>query len=427
MNTLINNILEALKQNNISTYLIHEDMQETVELFFIKKDLDMRRQKEVHHYTVTVYKDFEKDGAKKRGSSTVGIYPGMTDEEIKTTVKDAYFAASYVNNPYYELPSGQKEECVRMESSLSSCTLAEVAGKMAEALFSEDNLEDTFINSAELFVEKKINRILNSNGIDVSFEKYIVKGEYVVQCITPQDVETYQNFAYENLDVQALKSKVKQTLEITKARAQAATTPAAGDYTVILSGKHVGVICNYYLNHANASMIYPKYSNYSLGNNIQGENIIGELLNITLKAKEPYSSEGISMSDQPLIVDGILQTIHGSSRFAYYLGIKPTGDYHSIAMPSGSISFDEMKTGKYLYVLNFSDFQMDDLSGHFAGEIRLALLCDGETVTPVTGGSINGNLLEAQKNLIFSKEMQKEIDFEGPFAIRLENVSVAGV
>nr|WP_308741900.1 metallopeptidase TldD-related protein [uncultured Anaerocolumna sp.] len=424
--TLINRILSALNQNNISTYLIHEDIQETVELFFIKKNLDMRRQKEVHHYTLTVYKDFEIEGTKMRGSSTVGIYAGMTDEEIATKVKDAYFAASFVNNPYYELPSGEKEECVRLESSLASGSLADAAGKMAEALFSEDTLQDTFINSAELFVEKIINRIINSNGINVSFEKYMAKGEYVVQCVTPQDVETYQDFAYENLDAQALKDKVKQTLEITKARAQAATAPEAGEYNVILSGKHVGIICSYYLNRANASMIYPKYSNYAIGNNIQGQDVNGELLNITLKAKAPYSNEGIPMIDRPLITDGVLQTIHGSSRFAYYLGIEPTGDYHSIALPSGTKTFEEMKSGKYLYVLNFSDFQMDDLSGHFAGEIRLALLCDGETITPVTGGSINGNLLEAQKNLTFSKEMQKEINFEGPYAIRLENVSVAG-
>lgn len=426
MNTLINKILSALKQNNISTYLIHEDIQETVELFFIKKHLDMRRQKEVHHYNLTVFKDFERNGAKMRGSSTVGIYPGMTDEEIAATIKNAYFAASFVNNPYYEFPSGKKEECVRMESSLSTGTLAEAAGKMAEALFSEDTFEDTFINSAELFVEKIINRILNSNGVDVSYEKYLAKGEFVVQCVAPQDVETYQDFAYGNLDTQAIKDKVRQTLEMTKARAQATIAPVAGDYAVILSGKHVGVICNYYLNHANASMIYPKYSNYAIGNNIQGQNVAGELLNITLKAREPYSNEGIPMADLPLIEDGVLQAIHGTSRFAYYLGIEPTGNYQSIALPSGTKNFDEMKTGKYLYILNFSDFQMDDLSGHFAGEIRLALLCDGETVTPVTGGSINGNLLEAQKNLTFSKEMQKEIDFEGPYAIRLESVSVAG-
>ncbi len=423
---LINRILSALKQNNISTYLINEDIQESVEVFFIKKHLDMRREKEVHHYTLTVYKDFEKEGTKMRGSSTVGIYAGMTDEEIAATVKDAYFAASFVNNLYYELPSGKKEDCVILDSSLASGTLADAAGTMTEALFAEDTFEDTFINSAELFVEKTVNRIINSNGVNVSYEKYLVKGEYVVQCVTPQDVETYQDFAYENLDTQSLKDKVKQTLEITKARAQATTTPAAGEYTVILSGKHVGVICEYYLSHANTSMIYPKYSNYAIGNNIQGQDVTGELLNITLKAKAPYSNEGIPMIDRPLITDGVLQNIYGNSRFAYYLGIEPTGDYRSIALPSGTKTFEEMKSGKYLYVLNFSDFQMDDFSGHFAGEIRLALLCDGENVIPVTGGSINGNLLEAQKNLTFSKEMQKEIDFEGPYAVRLENVSVAG-
>ena len=95
-------------------------------------------------------------------------------------------------------------------------------------------------------------------------------------------------------------------------------------------------------------------------------------------------------------------------------------------MPEGSVSLEEMERSPYLEVVNFSDFQMDSFTGHFGGEIRLAFLYDGEKRIPVTGGSINGNILEAQKNLVFSKEMQVEKDFEGPVAVCMEQINVAG-
>ncbi|HEX3023174.1 MAG TPA: metallopeptidase TldD-related protein [Lachnospiraceae bacterium] len=423
---MLDRILTILKQNSISTYLINEKIEESVELFFIRKRLDMRRQKNVHHYIVTVYHEFKKDDKRMLGSSTASIFNGMTDTEITEAIKSSYYAASFVCNPYFEIPSGSKEDYVQMESSLSSHSLSDNALLIADALFTEDTREDVFLNSSELFVTKTNYHIVNSKGIDVSYQKYCFNGEFVAQCTSPQDVEMHQTFNYDNLDTDALKDKVRRTLEMTQARANATTAPSSGDYTVILSDHHVSEVLSYYLDRSAASLIYPKYSNYEIGCNVQGDGVTGELLNVTLKAKDPYSSEGIRMIDRPLLEEGKLQTIHGGSRFAYYLGIEPTGDYRSITVPSGTLSFEEMKSGKYLYVVNFSDFQMDTLSGHFAGEIRLAFLSDGHTVTPVTGGSINGNLLEAQKNITFSKELQMEEDFVGPFAVRFENISVAG-
>lgn len=423
---MIDKILSGLNRNNISTYLINEEIVESVELFFIKKQLDTRRKKDVHHYSLTVYNDFEKDGRKMRGSSKIGIYNGMTDDEISKAIQEAYYAASFVCNPYYEIPAGKKEEPVVLYNPEEAGTLAGVAGKMTEALFAEDKLNDVFINSAEIFVEKTTSHIINSNGIDVSYQKLAIKGEFVAQCIEPQDVEAYMSFSYDKPDTEALKEKVKKTLEMTKARASAKTAPPTGEYKVILSGRYVKEIFTYYLMRSSAGLIYPKYSNYELGMNVQGENVTGDALNITLKAKVPYSIEGIPMKDRPLLENGVLKTIHGNSRFSYYLGIEPTGTYDCIFIPKGTKTFDEMKTGEYLHVVSFSDFQMDELSGYFSGEIRLAFLCDGKSVTPVTGGSINGNLLECQKDIVLSKEMQVEEGYEGPFAISLPKVSVAG-
>ena len=85
-----------------------------------------------------------------------------------------------------------------------------------------------------------------------------------------------------------------------------------------------------------------------------------------------------------------------------------------------------MKKEPYLNIVNFSDFQLNEMNGSFGGEIRLAFLFDGEKVTPVTGGSINGNFIELQKNARISKETQKQLDYEGPYAICFENINVAG-
>ena len=70
---------------------------------------------------------------------------------------------------------------------------------------------------------------------------------------------------------------------------------------------------------------------------------------------------------------------------------------------------------------------MDAMDGHFAGEMRLAYLYDGNgNVEAVTGGSINGNFLSAQKDILLSKETMKLYSYEGPKAMLIKDVAVAG-
>lgn len=59
------------------------------------------------------------------------------------------------------------------------------------------------------------------------------------------------------------------------------------------------------------------------------------------------------------------------------------------------------------------------------GEIRLGLYFDGSKVIPVTGGSILGNVMELQKELYLSKELQRDNNFIVPKAIKLINVTIS--
>ncbi|MBQ9118900.1 MAG: hypothetical protein IJY09_02445 [Lachnospiraceae bacterium] len=423
---MIERIKLALAKTGVSVYQISETKEESVELFFIRKSLDMRRRKAVKKASVTVYREFSEGEKRYLGSSSTVLQDSLTDEEIEKQIASAWYAASFVKNLYYELPEGERKESVHASSGLADKELAESAQIYAKALFAEDTEEDVFLNSTEVFLKRTWHRIVNSRGIDVSYVNERASGEFVVQCIGEQDVETYVDFAYHDLETEALRRKVRAALEQTRARASAVQAPPAGNYRVILSGDYVPTLLSYYVDRAGTAYVYQKYSNYEVGCKVQGEEVCGDAINLTLKATVPYSGEGIALEDRELVKDGSLQLLHGGIRFAYYLGVEPTGHYDGLTAKAGTVSLEEMKQQPYLHVVNFSDFQMDSFSGHFGGEIRLAYWFDGEKVVPVTGGSINGSILDVQKNLTFSKELQTEKDFEGPMAVCMEGISVAG-
>ncbi len=426
-------ILAALSRLHIDEYIINEEHTRSAELFFIKKSLDTRRIKNSTSYAVTVYRSFDKNEKAMKGSSMVHIYDSMTDAEIDKNLSGAYLAASFVCNPTYELQEKTNNEFIEMKSDLQGRSLEESAKIMSDALFAEDKSNDVFLNSAELFVNEVTTHIYTSTGIDAGYRKYYVTGEFVAQCKTPQDVETYRNFRYDALETEALKSKVRRTLDYTLARAQARKAPAAGNYRVIICDAYVNELFSYYTARSSAPYIYAKYSSFKLDENVQAKTadggtceITGDPLSISLVASVPFSDEGTRQTDRQLLDGGVLKTYHGGVRFSRYIGAEPTGSYRKIKVAPGSSSIEDFKKEPYLQVVNFSDFQMDDFTGHFGGEIRLAFLYDGKTVTPVTGGSINGSIIETQNAMLLSKETQVEDGYEGPLAVCFENIPVAG-
>ncbi|MDE7326999.1 MAG: hypothetical protein K2N63_12135 [Lachnospiraceae bacterium] len=424
---MVDRILSALGKCGIEDYQIVMTDEESAELFFIKKELDMQRLKEVRTANVSIFRVFEEGDQRFRGVASLQVQESLTQPEMEKMFADAYYAAGFVKNKYYDLYKGKAAGMPESEEPFGDKSLAEIAQGFAQALFAEDRYEEVFINSAEIFARRSTVHILNSHGVDVSYKKSRVQGEFVVQCIDGQDVETYQDFSYNGWNTDALREKTRDAIELTRARAKAKTAPAAGEYRLILSGGYVNELLSYYVTRANSSVIYQKYSSFTVGCDVQGEEVEKDRINLTMKANVPFSDEGIPMEDRELIKDGKLQMIHGGNRFAQYLGIEPTGGYNGYKVDAGNISLEQMKKQPYLEVVNFSDFQMNGFTGHFGGEIRLAFLYDGTTVTPVTGGSVNGNIFEAQKSFVFSKEMQVEKDFEGPKAVAMDGVCVAGV
>lgn len=426
---MIDKIKKILENNDIKVYRINCTKSKSAELFYVKKEIDMVRSTDVTEYSVTVYNDFSFNNTEMRGHATALVFPDMTDEEITKALNNAYYAASFVKNKYYDIPKPSTMNSLEVEYY----NIKDEAFKLAEALFSAESGDgNSFINSAEIFVKKRISRVVNSNGVDVEFVKYNFNGEFVTQAIANgQDVEIHTEFSYNTPEYEQLKAKVAEALKTVYDRAEAVGPAPAGKYDVILTGTNLATVLEYYTSRTQGAMIYAGYSSYKEGCFMQGDDseIKGERLNITLKATQPYSAEGIAMADRPLAQDGILKTIHSGARFAHYLGIEATGDYSAFECDCGSESFEDMKKGT-LYIAVFSDFQMDSFTGYFGGEIRLAYMIDEKDGKPCikkyTGGSVNGSIFEAQKSMIFSKERYKDDSYEGPYAVKISDMSVAG-
>jgi len=129
---MINKIKYILENSEVEAYKIIETKTECEELFLVKKDVDMTRSKDVHHFKVTVYKTFEEDGVKFKGSSSFDIHPTMNEAEINKLIEDGIFAAGFVKNEYYDITKAEDKKIENVKSKFSKAELSEWMPKLIE-------------------------------------------------------------------------------------------------------------------------------------------------------------------------------------------------------------------------------------------------------------------------------------------------------
>lgn len=425
-----------LNIDGINGWKINEKTVESNELFFIRKELDMNRGKDVTHISLTLYKDFEENGKKYRGSATISLHPTMDDEEIIKEINDAIFAAGFVKNEYYPLVKPSEGVPPETKTSFSEDSMSNWMTKLTKDVFIADKYDRGWINSAELFLDKVKVRIVNSEGVDVMYETYRGELEFIANWKEDEgeEVELYKDLLFSDYDESLIPESVDEMLKISRDKALARPTPKLDNIPIILTGEPVREFFTYYYEKAAARSVYENWSTAKIGESIQGADVEGDRVNIVLDPhmensthSAPYDEDGLILSKVTLYEDGILKRYWGNLRYSHYLDIEPTGIIRNIVVEGGSKSLEEMKEGAYLELISFSDFQVDTITGDFAGEIRLGWYKDGDKLIPVTGGSISGNINEVHKEMYLSKEVQKLNNFIGPYSVKLFNVNIAGV
>lgn len=418
----------------ISGYKIVEDKIESSELFFVRKGLDMDRAKNVHHFRITIYKNFEEEGVKYTGSSIVKIHPTMKEDEIKAAIEGAAFAAGYVKNEYYPLPKPTSFSAQPIVSRFSERPISEFASLISESVYKEDSYNNGGINSTEVFLDKIYKRIVNSEGIDVSYEKYIGEVEFITDWKEDgEEIELYRDIKFSEPDFHKITEEVATMLQMAKERASASMLPALENCTVLLTGEPVRDFFSYYYDQASAQFAYNNLSIAKLDESIQGTEVKGDLINLRLDpnlensaTSAPYDNDGLPLSMVTIFENGKLKRYYGDARYSHYLNTEPTGLIENVVVEGGSRSYEEMTSKPHFELISFSSFQMDSITGDFGGEIRLGWYYDGKKRIPVTGGSVTGNIGEVQAEMYFSKELQQDNKFKGPRSVQLFNMSISG-
>jgi len=419
----------------IDDFKIIENKITASELFFVKKGLDMYRTKDVHNFSITIYKNFEEEGVSYTGSSSAIIHPTMSDEEILQVIEEVSLAASFIKNKYYPLLEPSHKTQPQIISNFSEKPLNEWLSTLTSAIYNSDTCDSGGINSSEIFLNKVYTRIVSSTGIDVFYTTYKGELEFITNWKEDtEEIELYKHIDFSEMDYALIDEKVKEMLIISKEKAIASPTPALGKYNILLNGTPVIELLNYYVSQASAKTVYNGMSLAKLGENIQGDDVQGDLITLTLDPfmknstkSSPYDSNGFPVNSVKIFNGGVLNMYHGDLRHCHYLNVEPTGNISNFVIEGGSYSIADFKMEPYLEIIAFSDFQMDTLTGDFAGEIRLGWFFDGTNTIPVTGGSISGNIKKLQKQMYLSKELQKDNNFIGPKIVKLINVNVTGI
>ncbi len=431
---MIDRIKKIISEIEVDHWTILEKKVESKELFFIKNELDMNRAKDVCHYQVNLYKDFEEDKKKYKGSSTVKLASTMENHEIKSILEKGAYAAGFVKNPHYPMVEPVKIDHPAIKSQFSGTNLMPFMIGLKDSIFKNDTQDNGGINSAEIFLNRSKNRLATSTGIDVSYNNYKCDIEVITDWIEDnEDVELYNMLSFSDYCPELIEDEVKTQLENSRDRAKAVKSSDIKDINIILKTDAVMEMMSFYKTQSSAQAVFEELSNAKVGEVFQGNDIVGDSITLDLDPlmkNSPYSSpigsDGTSLKKVRVFEDGHLKQFHGSSQYASYLDIEPTGIIQNIEVKGGTIPLKDFRKEPYIEIMVFSDFQMDTLSGDFGGEIRLAKYYDGEKVIPITGVSLSSNIFEIQKEIYLSKEITQKKGYIGPEALMFRKGQISG-
>ncbi len=423
---MFNLIQEKIKALGCSVWELREDISSGWEFYFIRHELDQNRVTEVKTYSVTLYRPLEEGIL---GSASGEIAPTASEAEIEKALSDIYFQASLVKNPAYNLNDKPVES-----PEMKSVDTAEIAKDFITAMANVKETASEDINSYEIFVKDIKRHFKNSNGVEytVRFPSSMI--EVVVNARSEgHEIELYRNFCSGTCDAEKLSRDIDKALLFAKDRLVTEPTPKLNTFDVLFSTDNAVTIYEYFSERMNAALLYRKLSDWECGKEI-AENMTGD--RITMKAVSrlenssadyPIDEEGAVIFDRVLIRDGIAENIWGSRRFSQYLGVADSSDVHNFVIDGGSRSEAEIRSGDYLEVVEYSDFQVDPVGGDIAGEIRLGYLHQNGTVKIVSGGSVTGQMAEVIPTMEFSSETEQYDKYVIPRVTLLKNLKITGI
>ena len=425
---MIDRIVSLLNASGVTAWELRDVLTHGWEFYFIRHALDQNRIRNVEYITLKVYQSIE--NGKYLGSAEAEISPTASEEEIRELIDSLAYRATLVRNRPYTL-SGP-----RGADPMETCPeeTQKIAADFLSTMKSLPETEGEDINSYEIFVSSKAARFLSSNGIDVTETWAESMMEVVVNARKDgHEIELYRDYRGGSCDTEGLRRDLLRTMQYGRDRLLAVPTPPLGTADVLFTGSDARELYSYFSDRLNAAMIYRRMSDWEPGKPVCADFQGDRLTLLTHRAlpnsskNRRYDEEGAPVRDLTLIENGVARNILGSRMFASYLGLEDSFIPTNFSVSGGTHSEEELRSGPYLELVEFSDFQVDSMTGDLFGEIRLGYWHDGNTVTPVTGGSISGSMLELAGKMFLSEETVQYNNWRIPAATLLKGVSVTGI
>ena len=422
-NAALDTLLNVLKTSGADAWEVTDKTEKGWEFYFIRHALDQHRAKDIRSFGVKVYKKFDDC----LGSARAEVPADASEKEMRGIVEGLCKDASYVRNPAYTL--NKPVAGLAPAAEAETIDLEAISGDFIRTLASVPETATEDLNSYEIFVSAVSRRFLNSEGIDVSDVYPSSMVEAVVNARRDgHEIELYRLFHSGTCSREQLTQDLTEALTYGRDKLVTSSTPNLGKADVVFSTDPARELYFYFIDRLAADMVFRGMSDWKIGDAVAPENMTVEAVKTLPNSSKntAWDAEGAPIRDLTLIDHGKAAAYWGSRQFSQYLGLESSFAASNFSVSGGTESAADLRTGDYLEVVEFSDFQTDAITGDIAGEIRLGYLHRDGKVTPVSGGSVSGNVRELLSGFRFSKETRQYDSLLIPAVTRIQGVTVTG-
>jgi len=422
-NAALDTLLNVLKTSGADAWEVTDKTEKGWEFYFIRHALDQHRAKDIRSFGVKVYKKFDDC----LGSARAEVPADASEKEMRGIVEGLCKDASYVRNPAYTL--NKPAAGLAPAAEAETIDLEAISGDFIRTLASVPETATEDLNSYEIFVSAVSRRFLNSEGIDVSDVYPSSMVEAVVNARKDgHEIELYRLFHSGTCSREQLTQDLTEALTYGRDKLVTSSTPNLGRADVVFSTDPARELYFYFIDRLAAGMVFRGMSDWKIGDVVAPENMMVEAVKTLPNSSKntAWDAEGAPIRDLTLIDHGKAAAYWGSRQFSQYLGLESSFEASNFSVSGGTESAADLRTGDYLEVVEFSDFQTDAITGDIAGEIRLGYLHQDGKVTPVSGGSVSGNVRELLNGFRFSKETRQYDSLLIPAVTRIQGVTVTG-
>ena len=421
-------VIQILKDAGVYAWELTEERETGWEFYFIRHELDQNRAKALQSLKISVYQRIGEDAV---GTAAALLPPTATAAEAKRLVESLAYQATLGPNRAFTLNAPKREHAAHRDTV--TVDVPAVSRDFLRVMKSLPETETEFINSYEIFVSAVTRRYVNSEGIDFTETYPKSMAEVIVNARNEgHEIELYRMYKSGTCDAEGLRERLTKTMAYGRDRLRAVPTPMLGQADVAFSGEDAIAIYRFFAQRLSAEMLARRMSDWELGKPIV-ENAEGDAVTLTALRELPNSSrnhafdpEGAPIRDTVMLRANVPEHFLGGRMFSSYMGLEDSFQPGNGAVSGGAQSEAALRQGRYLEPVEFSDFQVDPMTGDIFGEIRLAYWHDGETVTPVTGGSLSGNMHELLGRMYLSAETVQYDNWRIPSLTKLCGVTVTG-